>query len=148
MVATRIPFQTAMRAAAVQLLADFKADFGTNLQIYPGRPRSIFPPTAFVDSINEVIRMTGPTLRQRTPQVQVLVLHGLFDAADTVAQRDAFVDAFLDWVTDRYHAAGANTLIAGVSTDDDPTYVPDWLAPENQRSYYATRITLEGFATG
>ena len=146
MTLTRIPFQTQARAGAVQLLNDFAADVGITLQVYPGRPRSIFPPTAFVDAINEVLTEYTLTTRQRIPSVEVIVLHGLFDAKDTVDQRDAFVDGFADWVADRYHAFGTNTLVAVTTIDDIPNYVPDWQAPEIQRSYFGTRITLEGFA--
>lgn len=138
--------QATMRAAAVQLLTDYAADAGIKLQVYPGRPLSVFPPTAFVDLIRETITYPGITLRQRTPLVEVIVLHGLFDSKDATEQKDAFVDGFLDWVTDRYHAAGANTLIAAVSTEDVPAYVPDWQPPDVQRVYYATRIVLEGYA--
>ena len=146
--ALRVAFQTAMRAAAVELLEDFKADVGINLQIYPGRPRSIHPPTAFIDSIDETLRSVLVNLRERHPQVQVLVLHGAFDAADTVAQRDAFVDGFLDWAADRYHAAGATTLLEPVATTDIPNYAPDWLRTDSPPIFYATQITLEGYVQG
>jgi hypothetical protein len=145
-VTTRIAFQTAMRAAAVALLTDYKADRGIPLQIYPARPRTVVPPCAFVDRLRERVTFTGATLRQRVPSVEVVVLHGLFDSKDAADQRDEFVDGFTEWVLDNYHAAGANTLIGAVETEDDPSYVPDWQPQEVQRSYYATRITLEGLA--
>jgi len=138
--------RAALRAAAVELLEDYAAAAALTLQIYPGRPRSIHPPTAFVDVMRETITYPGMTLLQRRPQADVVVLHGLFDSKDTADQADAFVDGFLAWVAARFHAAGANTLVALVSIDDDPTYVPDWQPPEVQRVYYATRITLEGYA--
>jgi hypothetical protein len=145
--AVRVAFAAASRAGAVALLTDYKADAGINLQIYPGRPRSINPPTAFVDSINESLTEYTLTTRQRVPSVEVIVLHGVFDYGDTVAQRDAFVDGFLDWVADRYHAFGTNTLVAVTDVTDIPVYVPDWQQPQDQRQYYGTRITLEGFAS-
>ena len=144
---TRVAFQAAARAGAVQLLTDFKADSGIGLQIYRGRPKSINPPTAFVDSINETLTEFLVATRQRVPSVEVIVLHGVFDYGDTVDQRDAFVDGFLDWVADRYHAFGANTLVAVTDVTDIPVYVPDWQQPQDQRQYYGTRITLEGFAS-
>jgi hypothetical protein len=147
-VADLTTFRAGMREAAVTLLSDFREDAGIRLQVYPGRPRSILPPTAFVDRIRESLVYLGPSSIQRTPQVDITVLHGLFDSKDTVDQGDRFVDAFIDWVKTRYHSAGANTLVAVVATEDDPNYVPDWLPPEEQRSYYATLITLEGFAGG
>lgn len=141
----RIAFQTAMRAAAVTTLGAYKAaTTGLNLQIYPGRPRSVMPPCAFVDGIREEITYTG--LRSRRPIADVVILHGLYDSKDTVAQRDAFVDGFLDWITDNIHAAGANTTIGLVEVQDEPTFVPDWLPPPEQKTYYATRLSLEGLS--
>jgi hypothetical protein len=148
MTITRIPFQTAMRAAAVQLLTDFKADMGIGLQIYPGRPRTIYPPSAFVDSIDEALETVLGNLNDRNPTVSLVVVHGQFDSADTVAQRDAFVDAFIEWVTDRPHQAGGQTLISVTAVADIPSFVPDWIRPEDQRTYYATQITIGGIAQG
>lgn len=140
--------QAALRAAAVELLTDYAASAGIGLQVYPGRPRSLFPPTAFVDRITETIEYLGPRIQQRTPRAEVVVLHGLFDSKDATEQKDAFTDGFLEWVTARYHAAGTNTLLAVVSTEDEPSFVNDWMPPAEQRTYYATRLTLEGFAGG
>lgn len=152
MVVTRIPFQAAMRAAAVELLTDYAAAAGITLQVYPGRPASLFPPTAFVDKITERIEYPGATTwRQRSPTVEVVVIHGLFDSKEAVAQKDAFVDGFLDWTTDHVHAAGASTTIGLVSVEDEPAWQPDW-SPANLKGalaiYYATRLTLEGYAGG
>jgi hypothetical protein len=145
-VLARIPVETQARAAAVQLITDFAADAGLQVQVWPGRPHAIFPPTAFVDAINEALSDYTTTNRQRRVQVQVLVLHGMYDTADTVAQRDRFVDGFLDWVVDRPHAAGGNTLLEVTTVQDEPSYVPDWLPSDVPRVYYASRVWLEGFA--
>lgn len=146
--ATRIAFQTALRAASVELLTEFAADAGIKLQVYPGRPASIFPPTAFVDRIRERLTYLGPTFRQRVPQADVVIVHGNYDSKDAAEQKDAFIDAFLDWCLDRYHAAGANTLVAVVATEDDPNYVPEWLPVKDGRQpmFYATLVQLEGLA--
>lgn len=147
MTLARIPVETAARAAAMQLLADYVADVGVTCNVYPGRPiKGLLPPVAWVDAIGETLQNYTITHRQRTVQPQVLVVHGVYDYADTVAQRDAFMDGFLDWCADRYHAAGGNTLLAPVLVNDEPDWVPAWLPPEQQRVYYATRITLEVFA--
>lgn len=146
MIQTRIQFQTEMRAAAVQLLKDFAAEYGLNLQVYPGRPRTIAPPSAFIDKLREAITFDG--IRQRLVQVDVIVLHSLFDSKDAADQRDRFVDAFVDWTSDRYHAAGANTILEPRAIEDDPNYIPDWQPEAVQRTYYASLITLEGFAGG
>ena len=141
------------RAAAVQLLTDYATDVGIKLQVYRGRPRSVNAPCAFVDTIREVRVYHGPQLVQRTPQADVLVVHGprlpeggSFDSGNAVDQADAFVDGFTAWVDARVHAIGPNTTIGAVSVEDDPTYIPDWVPPNEQMSYYATRIVLEGFA--
>jgi hypothetical protein len=147
-VADLTTFRAAMRQAAVDLLTDFREDAGIKLQLYKARPRTILPPTAFIDRITETIEPIGLAGIQRTPQVHIYVLHGLFDSADAVDQGDRFVDGFIDWTKTRYHAAGANSLVAITAIEDDPNYVPDWQPQAEQRTYYATLITLEGFAGG
>jgi hypothetical protein len=141
-----------MRAAAVDLLTDYAATAGVRLQVYPGRPASLYPPSAFPDKITEQIDyMAASYVRQRTCRVEMLVVFGLFDSKEAVDQKDAFVDGFLDWCSDNVHAAGANTTIGLVSVEDEPAWTPDW-NPANLKGalgiYYATRLTLEGFAGG
>jgi len=140
-------FQADVRAAAVSLLTDYATTESVQLQVYPARPRSIYPPTAFVDAISESVAY--PTsLRQRRPQVTVIVVHALYDGLEAATQKDEFVDGFLDYVDARYHEAGANTMFAAVSTSDIPDWVPDWFPPDQRKTYYATEITLEGYALG
>lgn len=145
--------QAQLRAAAVELLEDYAQSASITLQVYRARPRSIMPPTAFVDRIRETRVYTGIQQVQRTPQADVVVVHGprlprggSFDSGDAADQKDAFADGFLAWVDANVHAIGPNTTIGAVTTEDDPNYVPDWLPLEEQRSYYATLITLEGYA--
>lgn len=145
--ADRYAFDAAMRAAAVELLEAYKADAELKLQIYRARPASVNPPCAFVDRMTARIEYTT-ALYQRYPRVELLVLHGLFDSGDAVDQRDRFVDGFFDWVRDNIHAAGARTTVDVVAVEDVPVYVDDWRPPAQQRSYFATRLTLEGFAGG
>ena len=118
------------------------------LQVYPGRPRSINPPTAFVDIIREEIDYKGTALGTRTADVEVVVLHGLMDTAEAVDQKDAFVDGFLAYVDVNIHAAGGERTFGGVSTEDVPDYIPDWMSPEQQRTYFGTRIVLQGYQGG
>ena len=140
-------FSAAVRAAAVDLLKDYAASAGVKLQVYPGRPASLHPPTAFVDRIPESVEYNGH-LMQRRPRADVLVLFGDFDSKEAVTQRDAFVDGFLAWVRENFGAAGANTTLGLVSMEDEPTWTPDWMPRQQEtfRSYYAVRLTLEGYA--
>lgn len=138
--------QADMRAAAVDLLKDYGASANVKLQVYPARPRSLAPPTAFVDLIRESVEYIGPTLRQRRPIAEVVIVHAIFDSMEAANQKDAFIDGFMDYVNTRYHEAGANTLIAVTDTEDLPNFVPDWMPPEERLLYYATRVTMEGLA--
>jgi len=144
--------QTGMRAAAVDLLTDYATAQGIKLQVYRSRPRSLFPPTAFVDRITESLVWDGTGWPQRTVTADVVVVHGAFDTGEAADNRDAFVDAFVYWMADRYHAAGVNTLVELSAIDDEPAWQPDW-RPANTTNgpdpiYYATRLTLEGYAGG
>ncbi len=144
---TRIPFETYMRAAAVQMLSDFAQATSMPLQIYPGRPLTVNPPTAYVESIDEDITFssTGPN-RQRKPRLSIRIVWGLFDSAEAVAQRDYFIDNFVDWVTDNPHAAGGSVIFGDMSISDDPNFVADWMPPERQKSLFASLFTVEGWA--
>lgn len=144
-------FQADFRAACVALLTEYAADqtghtgtANSKLQVYPARPRTIAPPTAFVDLIRETIAYPGPTYRQRNPTAELVLVHGLFDSKEAADQKDAFVDGFADWCLTRYHQSGANTLIALTESEDIPNFVPDWIPPDQQRTYYATRLSMEG----
>ena len=65
-------FRADARAAVVSFLEDYAADDPTpgipnsKMQVYPGRPASINPPTGFVDSIRGTIDYTGPIKQQLT----------------------------------------------------------------------------------
>lgn len=144
---TRIPAQTAARAAAVALLEAFKSDYGIPLQIYRARPRSLKPPTAFVDSISEDFTYWTGMHHERHPAVTVVVLHGIYDSGDAADARDGFVDAFFDWVLEHRDQLDSKADFRVRDVEDEPSYVPDWLPPNEQRTYYASRITLEGFTS-
>ena len=142
----RIPFQTNLRAACVSLLNTHATAASIKLQVYPGRPLTLMPPTAFVDRIDETVNYSA-ALRQRHPVAQVVAIWGTFDSKDAVNQRDAFVDAWLDVVTDDPHEAAANTLVELNQVQDEPVFNPDWgNEAQRQTSYYATRFFVEGLA--
>ena len=130
-----------LRAGLVTLLTDYKASAGIKLQVYPGRPRTLNPPTAFVDLMG--VRITQDGLQRQTPSASVLVVWGLFDSATAVEQRDKFLDGFIEWYRLNKDAAGANTVSGITAIEDLPAYVPDWV--EDRTVYYATQITVEGY---
>ena len=141
-------FRADVRSAAAAFLTDYATSAGVTMQVYPARPDSLMPPTGFVDRITESDAYVGIVLVQRTVRAEVVIVHGKFDDKEAANQADAFVDGFIAWVNARVHQAGANTTIGLLSADDEPGWSPDW-KPANLNTltqYYATRITLEGFA--
>lgn len=148
-------FRADVRAACVALLEDYRtdrqmADPDYNLQVYGGRPKSIHPPHAFIDRISDPIGTegyTGPTLIQRRPTVEIVVVHGIWDGADAMAKADEFTDGFIEWQRTRMHQASANSTIGVVDVDDEPTFTPTWLPEAFQKQYFATRLVVEGFTS-
>lgn len=138
-------FRAATRAAVADLLRDYRDSASLTLQVYEGRPSTVNPPTAFIDGIREDIAYDFATIARRTLIAEVIYLHGTFDTKDAAEAVDAFVDGFFAWQKSRYHAAGANTLLELIEVEDQPTYVPDWLPPERQKTYYGTRLALRGY---
>lgn len=139
-------FQAQCRAAAVAFLQGYATSAGVRLQVYPGRPRSINPPTGFVDGLRELDTFTGPANVQRVVDVTLLVVHGSYDSADSASQKDAFADGLVDYAKALPHQAAANTVVGLVATEDLPAWTPDWVPPEAVKTYYATSITLRGEA--
>lgn len=139
-------WQADVRAACITTLDAVASAQSVKLSTYPGRPASIALPHAFVDVLRETNEVSGH-LMQRTVQADVVILWGTFDSKVAVEQKDAFVDAYVVYLRDvpNYASAGASTLFRVASTEDDPTFVPDWLDRANQRPYYATRITVEAY---
>ncbi len=144
-----LPFSEQVRSATMDLLRGAVSGAGIKAQLYRGRPTSINPPAAFIDLFHETFDdYTGVIWAARHVRVEVLVLFGEFDGGETVDQRDRFVDKFYEYALPLFHAAGGNSTFALVEVQDDPTYVPDWIAPANQRTYFATRMSMEAFARG
>lgn len=132
-------------------LQAFKADTGMRLQVYPGRPASLHLPSVWQDERRDDVEFSGVydyQAMQHTLEVDVIALHGTFDSADTVAQRDAFVDTFLSWLRENRKdgLAGPNSVLSRLRLRDVPSYDPDWLPDRRdgtRQLYYATIFTLE-----
>lgn len=141
--------QADYRAATVTLITDCAANAGVPMQVYPGRPRSLAPPTGFVDAMGDEYEPTpgASNLYRHTPLVEVVFVWGTFDSKEAVDQRDAWIDAFHDWVRVNRDAVSGASLIGPRTLTDVPVFVPDWLPESEQRPYFATRLVLEGLTT-
>lgn len=132
------------------LLTAYVASAGITMQLYRAKPRQAKPPTGYIEGIEESLTEYTLTTRQRTTRARVRLLwRDDVDAGAAVDQRDAFVDGFLDWVADNYHAFGDNTLASAVSVSDDPDFAFEDSAHDGREAfatYFSTVLTLEGFA--
>lgn len=143
----RLPLQTAARAGAVTLIDGYRTASGVALgQVYRARPMQLKAPSVFVESVSEDATSFTKEESQRVVRVGIRVVWGVYDAGQTVDQRDRFVDGFYAHVTDNYHAFGANAECDWVGTTDDEEWSPEWL-PTDTSSYYSTLVTLEGRAS-
>lgn len=139
-----------MRAGAVTLLTEYGADAHIRAwSVYRARPVTINAPQAFVNGIDETVAGGGDSSvrAQRTPAVEVIVVHGINSPAgygEAADQLDAFLDGFIAWMETRIHAAGANRLIYITGYQDLLDWSPEWSDTET-RTFYATRISLEGY---
>ena len=138
-------FQEDVRAACMTTLAAVATAESVKLSTYPGRPATIAPPHAFVNVLRESQDLSGHLL-QRTVQADIVICWGDFDSKAAVEQKDAFVDAYAIYLRDvpNYASAGPSSVFRVVATEDDPTFTPEWLT--RPRTYFATRITVEGYA--
>lgn len=128
------------RTGTRALFAGYKSSASSTVQTYGGRPASLYPPTLFIDAINEsqIISTRGPRLRE--PAVDVIAVRGLFDSEEAADAQDDLVDDFLDYVRAHFDIAGGGTIVQATRVEDLPGFVPDWI--ENAPVYYASRVTL------
>jgi hypothetical protein len=144
----RIELQTAVRAGSVTLVDGYRTASSLNLgQLYRARPMQIKAPSVFVDSMSESAEpFPGTTDQyQRVIRVGIRVVWGVYDAGETVDQRDRFVDGFYAYVADRPRAFDGNADCVWIGTDDDEDWSPGWI-PTDESKYFSTLVTLEGRA--
>jgi hypothetical protein len=139
---------TSLTANIEASLQAFKTDSGLRLQIYPGRPRTLVPPSIWQDRRSDTINFRGVrdvNFMGHVLRTELVALHGLFDSAEAINQRDAFVDAFASYIRANRDTglAGPNSVLLSMVLDDVPNYVPDWVPERDQLTYFATLITLE-----
>lgn len=115
-------------------------------QIYRARPMQIKAPSVFIDSVSEDADAFTVEESQRVVRIELRIVWGVYDAGQSVDQRDRFVDGFYGHVMDNYHAFGANAECNWIGTSDDEDWSPDWI-PTDQSAYFSTLVTLEGKAS-
>ena len=138
---------TTLTSSLVSALEAYKQSAGIKLQVYPGRPRTIEPPHAWIDARHDVVvsEVAGSAM-EHTANVELVVVHGMFDSAEAITQRDAWVDGFNSYLRDQLRSrglAGGNSVLERWRVDDIPNYVPDWLPERERTTYYATLYRLE-----
>jgi hypothetical protein len=149
---SRVDLQTGARSGTVTLADGYRTASSTKMGLVGrARPAKLsYTPAAFVDSVSENTDAFTQRESQRTVRVGFRLVWGIYDAGQTVDQRDRFVDGFYGYVMDNGdHAFGANTICSWVSVSDDENWTPDWMKPEDTptQPMFSTLITLEGFAS-
>jgi hypothetical protein len=143
---SRIALQTAVRAGAVTLVDGYRTAASLKLgQLYRARVTQIKAPCVFVDSVSESADSFTTPEYQRVVRVGIRVVWGVYDAGETVDQRDRFVDGFYAYIADRPRAFDGNADCVWIGTDDDEDWSPSWI-PTDESKYFSTLVTLEGRA--
>jgi hypothetical protein len=146
----RLAFETSCRAGAVTLVDGYRTAASLKLGVVGrARPAKLsYTPAVFVDSVAENTDAFTTKESQRTVRVGLRAVWGIYDAGQTVDQRDRFVDGFYAYVMDNGdHAFGANSTCSWISVADDESWVPEWITDHPVQPMFSTLITLEGFAS-
>lgn len=136
-------FRQDVRSAFAGLLDSFKAANPTLLQqTYRARPGSFHPPLGYVGLINEpsIQHMSG--VRRRQVRVQLVLVQGLYDNAETSDRQDVLADTFLDYLTANPHAINGRSVI-DVPSMEDVELTIQAAADKPPLVYAATLVTVE-----
>lgn len=121
-------FLTAFQAANPTLL------FST----YRARPGSLHPPCAFVGDFREPSIGLDMSIVTRQPQIEVWLVQGEYDNAETMDRQDILVDAFISYLANNPHV-GSGVLIS-LGTDDREVTLTG--PGGSTATYLATVVTL------
>lgn len=145
-----LPASVASASLTSQLVAaleGYRTAVGIRLNVYPGRPATIRPPHAWIDARHDVINsIVAGSAMDHVANVELIVVHGLFDSRDAITQRDAWVDGFNTYLRNALRGeglAGGNSVLERWRVDDIPNYTPDWVPERDRTTYYATLYRLE-----
>jgi hypothetical protein len=134
-------FRADMRAAGLALLNGFRTATGLIRQEYDAIPRSFKAPLGFVGDFAEPAISHTMSLRTRTPQMEIVLVVGVYDNAEAAHLQDQIVQGFMDYVSNRPHQVSGATLIQPISTRDTTLTLG---VGERAANYRATVVTVEG----
>lgn len=110
-------FRHDARVALAAFLEAFRVANPTLLtQTYGARPGSLYPPCAFVGDWREPTISLDMQLVTRLPQVELLLVQGEYDNAETMDRQDILTDAFVSYLANHPHVG--NGVIISLGTDD------------------------------
>ena len=107
------------RIALAAILDDFRAANPSLIrQTYRARPASFHPPCAYVGVINETISHQFGSQRTRIQTGSLVLIHGLYDNAETADRQDVLADALITYLTDQHARVAGTTLLEATSAED------------------------------
>jgi hypothetical protein len=120
-------FQTAYNATA--------ADKAKIQQTYRARPATMNPPALFVGTWRESISL-DMQLVGRQAQVDILLVQGIYDNAETMDRQDGLTDAFISYMANHPYV-GVGTNLSLLTLDQEIT-----LSGGSSAVYLGTAVTL------
>lgn len=107
-----------VRSALNTALTAFQVANPTLLnQVYRARPASLSPPSAFIGHWSERV-VLEQQLGTRLPTIEVWLVQGTYDNAETMDRLDVLADAFIAYFGDPTHAYLGDAVITAIDTDD------------------------------
>ena len=124
------------RVALNTLLSSFLAANPTLLnQVYRARPKTLHPPCAFIGDWHEPTITLDMSIVTRLPQVDLVLVQGEYDNAETMDAQDVLTDAFISYLANNAHQG--NGVITRLSTADAEV---NFSAPGGSVVHYLTTI--------
>ena len=110
-------YRTDARVALATLLDNFRIANPTLLnQTYRARPGTLHPPCAFIGDWREPTIALDMSIVTRLPLVDLVLVQGEYDNAETMDRQDVLTDAFLSYLANNAHQG--NGVITRLSTSD------------------------------
>lgn len=114
-------FRATARTALLAFLDAWKTADATIQQTYRARPRTLHAPCAFIGDWRESVNFDAQ-LGTRTPTVDIHLISGQYDNAESMDRQDVLVDGFLSYVGN--HSRVSIGVIIVVSIADAEVTLP------------------------